>query len=262
MPYFRAASAFLAIVFVIIVAIIAFYVALRPNALEVYLDDAQVGVVRLDGNREITLEYITLHATTRLGSQLDGSRVRFSQEISANPIRLSAGAPSLTLDNLISGLVEAMDYYVYGAVIAVDGEEAALLPSVASAEIALGRFVYSFRVDAEAAFSHQLLNEVSVERRYIHNTELMTGEDALEALASSRSTPEIYTVQSGDTFSQIAVDMGMTTAALSARNPNVNPDILSVGQRLSVVRTARILNVMTIETTGNATITRINGIVQ
>jgi len=262
MHHFRVVSAFAVIVFAIIVAIIAFYATSRPNALEVYLDDTQIGAVRLDGNREITLEYITLHATTRLGSQLDGSRVRFSQEINANPVRLSVGAPTLTFDNLISSLVDAIDYYVYGAVIAVDGEEVVLLPSVVAAEIALGRFAYSFRIDATAAFNYQFLNEVSVERRYVHDTELMTTEKALEVLGSSRSTNEIYIVQSGDTFSQIALNMGMTTSALSARNPNVNPDVLQIGQRLSVIRTAPILNVVTTEMTGSEAVTRINGVVQ
>lgn|GEM_PF-2081362 len=260
--HFRALSTFAAIVFIISVGTIIFHAASRPNALEIYLDETQIGVVRLEGNREITLDYITRHAMARLGGRLDGSRVQLTGEIRANPVRLSVGAPSLTFDNLISGLVDVLDYYVYGAAILVDGAEVALLPSVVAAENALNSFAYSFRVNTDAAFSHQFLQEVTVARRYVHDTELMMAEEAVNALGSTQSTPEIYTVQSGDTFLQIAVNMRMTPTALSARNPNINPDVLFVGQTLFVVRTAPILNVMTIETYGNEIITRINGVVQ
>lgn len=47
-------------------------------------------------------------------------------------------------------------------------------------------------------------------------------------------TSEIYIVQKGDILSQLAVDYDTTTASLIARNNLSNPDVLYVGQELSV----------------------------
>jgi len=259
--HFRTISAFVAIILVVLSAAIAIYAAMRPNALEVYIDDVKIGVVRLDSSREITLDYIIRHAAARLESQL-GSHVQFSGQIEANAVRLSVGTPSLTFDNLISGLVDALDYSVYGAVIVVNGVEIAPLSSIFIAESTLNDFGHSFRVNIAAGFIYEFLEEVSIVRRYVYNVELMTISEAMNALATPQTTPEVYIVQRGDTFSHIALNMGMTMAALSARNPTVNPDWLEIGQALYVLRTAPVLNVRTVETTENEVITRVNGVVR
>jgi LysM repeat protein len=45
---------------------------------------------------------------------------------------------------------------------------------------------------------------------------------------------DIYIVKSGDVFSIIAQDYGLTTAELSALNPDINPNLIYVGQNLYV----------------------------
>jgi LysM repeat protein len=50
------------------------------------------------------------------------------------------------------------------------------------------------------------------------------------------SNTDVYIVQSGEYFSVIASRYGLTTAELSALNPDVNPDLIYVGQELYVPR--------------------------
>jgi len=47
-------------------------------------------------------------------------------------------------------------------------------------------------------------------------------------------TPFIYTVKSGDTMGQIAQSFNISLSALTAANPNVDPNTISVGQTLKI----------------------------
>jgi membrane-bound lytic murein transglycosylase D len=49
-----------------------------------------------------------------------------------------------------------------------------------------------------------------------------------------KTKPLYYTVKSGDLFNRIAQKYGMTVAELQRLNPSVNPDRITVGQRLKV----------------------------
>ncbi|MDR2182585.1 MAG: hypothetical protein LBE55_00250, partial [Clostridiales bacterium] len=63
MRHFRVFSTFAGIAFAIFAVSLVFFLATRPNALEIYLDEASIGTVRLEGaGRDLTLEYITRHA--------------------------------------------------------------------------------------------------------------------------------------------------------------------------------------------------------
>ncbi len=46
--------------------------------------------------------------------------------------------------------------------------------------------------------------------------------------------PDIYVVQPGDTYYGIAAKLGMTVYELSGMNPDVNPDMLQIGEELCI----------------------------
>lgn len=51
-------------------------------------------------------------------------------------------------------------------------------------------------------------------------------------------TPQIYTVQSGDTFSGIATKFGLTMAQLQAANPQIkDPNKLQIGDKVTIPAT-------------------------
>jgi LysM repeat protein len=52
--------------------------------------------------------------------------------------------------------------------------------------------------------------------------------------AGSAPAKKVYIVQPGDTLTRIAIQFGVTEAALVAANPGLNPDQIAVGQRLVI----------------------------
>jgi teichoic acid transport system ATP-binding protein len=50
----------------------------------------------------------------------------------------------------------------------------------------------------------------------------------------SRRVGRTYTIREGDTFETIASDQGTTVERLEALNPDVDPNLLQVGQRIVV----------------------------
>lgn len=242
MRYFRAISSFAAIIFVTLTAAFIFYMATRPNALEVYLDEVPIGAVRFDRSREITLEYIMLHTFARLETQL-GSNVRLVSEIEANPVRLGMSSSNLTFDNLVTALIDRMDYQVWGAIIVVDGAHSVTLPSSDAAESLLTDIAQSLRQGGGVLSFHDTFAEdIEIVRRYVTREQLMTRDDAYAVLMTPREVPGIHIIQSGDTFWGIEQATGMSVSDIAAANPDVNPLALEVGQRIMVVRTVPTLS--------------------
>jgi nucleoid-associated protein YgaU len=242
MRHFRVLSTFAGIAFAIFAVSLVFFLATRPNALEIYLDEASIGTVRLEGaGRDLTLEYITRHAAARLESHL-GSNVRFVSEIEANPVRAGTGVVVLTFDNLVTALIDALDYYVFGAVVMVDGDAAATLPSLAAAEDLLGEIAGDLRQGGGAMpFQDVFAQDVDIARGYVRRAELMTRAQAHSALTTPRNVPGTHIVQAGDTFWGIEQATGMSINDIAQANPGVNPANLQVGQIIRVVRTVPIL---------------------
>ena len=244
MRHFRTVSTFVALIFAISAAILVFSVATRPNALEIYLDGGTVpvGVVRMDGGRQVTPEYITRHATARLETQL-GSHVRLVSEIEANPLRIGTGTAALTFDNLITALVNSLDYYVWGAIIIVDGAPSAALSSSNAAESLLSDIAGGLRQGGGAmSFQHVFAQEVEIENIYVRRQELMTRDAAYRALTTPREVPGFHIIQRGETFWSIGLSIGMSESDLIAANPGVDYTALQVGQRIAVVRTVPVLS--------------------
>jgi nucleoid-associated protein YgaU len=200
-----------------------------------------IGTVRLDGSRDITPEYITLHATARLETQL-GSHVRLISEIEANPVRVGTGDTVLTFDNLMTALIGALDYHVWGAVIIVDGTSVATLPSTQTAESLLTDIAQGLRQGNTAASFHNVFAQnIEIALDYVPRAELMTEGQARSALTMPREVPGIHIVRQGDTFWGISQITGMSESDIAAANPDADQYRLYVGQRLAVVHTVPVL---------------------
>lgn len=76
------------------------------------------------------------------------------------------------------------------------------------------------------------------DRIYIGQQLVISGSSAAPATQPSTApaspTGSIYIVQRGDTLSRIAARFGSTVSALAARNGLANPNLIWVGQRLSI----------------------------
>jgi len=242
-------AALIGVTFAFIFAIVGMMrLVTRPNALEVFLDDALIGVMRLDGRRDINIDYIVLHAQTRLQGRY-GSAVQLTGEISANPVRAGDGL-ALSFDGLMTALLRDADYYVHGAVISINGIYAVSVSSAANAEELLARIIALHTYDMPYIDSYEFVETVAIAQTLVHHTNVLDTADAFAALTAFRPVQGTHVVQSGETLYGIAISTGMGLNALFAANPGIDadaPGFLSIGQVLSVTRMLPTLSVRTFQ---------------
>lgn len=78
-----------------------------------------------------------------------------------------------------------------------------------------------------------LINEQMIENQEIYDP-IIISSDLSDNQAVAVNETETYVVQKGDMLSQLAIDFNTTSAALIAMNNLENPDVLYVGQKLTV----------------------------
>ena len=69
----------------------------------------------------------------------------------------------------------------------------------------------------------------------------------LAALTANTNGQTVYEVQKGDTFMQIALDNGMTVSEMSELNPDVDINVIYIGQLLNVKEEIPFLSVKTVD---------------
>ena len=99
----------------------------------------------------------------------------------------------------------------------------------------------------ENTVSAEFVEPVRVSRQYTAATDIRE-EDEMMAILTSNSLEEVdYTVQAGDTFSDIANGHDMRMAELKALNPEVEVDTLMVGDTLTISQAVPMLSVRTVD---------------
>lgn len=78
-----------------------------------------------------------------------------------------------------------------------------------------------------------LINEQMIDNQEIYDP-IIISSDISDDQAMAVNETETYVVQKGDMLSQLAIDFNTTSAALIAMNNLENPDVLYVGQKLTV----------------------------
>lgn len=91
------------------------------------------------------------------------------------------------------------------------------------------------------------VDQVSISREYIASTVEQDAANIEAALTANTNGQTTYTVVSGDTFSDIANNNGMTMAELEALNPGVDIQMLMIGQELNVKEEIPTLSVRTVD---------------
>ena len=69
----------------------------------------------------------------------------------------------------------------------------------------------------------------------------------LATLTANTNGQTVYEVQAGDTFMQIALDNGMTVSEMSELNPDVDINVIYIGQLLNVKEEIPFLSVKTVD---------------
>ncbi|MDR2167000.1 MAG: LysM peptidoglycan-binding domain-containing protein [Clostridiales bacterium] len=220
-------------IFAILAGLFAFDILRQPNALAVYVDGENLGILRQNGGR-LDPEYLEMHTLTRLQSRF-GTAIFPTKEIYASPVRVGRNAETISFDSMVTALENALDFYVYAAEIRVNGARAAILPSAAEAYALL---------DGIKGENYEFIEDIIVANIAIHNSYVLSRDEALEILTTPRVVRKAYTVRPGDNLYNIARNFGMSLSALLAANPDVNPEaFLREGDLLVVMPNIPVLNV-------------------
>lgn len=216
------------------------------NAANVYIDSDLAGIIAWDKKSEVNAEYIEKMTVLKLESNL-GTGVQLTQKITMESIHASSN-DTIAFDNLLETLTKKCAYNIEAAAITIDGEQLGILQNTSIAETVLKNVKDSYYQEDLNITKAEFVEDMDVASIYVSSdTKFMTSDKAYSLLSSTTSTPEIYTVQSGDTFSRIASAYGMTTDEIRALNPNIDETKLQIGQELNITSQKPMVSVRTYE---------------
>jgi hypothetical protein len=223
---------------------LAYNMLTKPNALDVYLNGESLGIMRWDRG-PLDPNYLKTHVLTRLASQYE-AEILPADEISASPVRAGRNAATISFDAMVSNLIQNLEFYVYGAIITVNGDEAAMLSNIEAADGLLREITLSFH--GENVIDLEIVEDVKIHSAKINKNDLMTRSQAYNTLITPRPVQMVHTVSSGESLYTIAGRYGMLLPGLLTANPNIIPsNFLQEGQLLVVVPNIPIISVRTLE---------------
>jgi len=144
---------------------------------------------------------------------------------------------------LKTALAEKLFFSTNAAALVVDGQIRLALEDRKEAQSLLNRMKASYRTPgADVAFAE----DVRIEDVKVDSSELTRLDEALDKIRKGTKEVETYRVKDGDTLWDIASLAGMSTEELIAANPDMNPDRISIGQKLNLTAVKPIINVLAV----------------
>ena len=99
----------------------------------------------------------------------------------------------------------------------------------------------------ENTVSSEFVGTVSISHQYTASDVNQDTQVMLDSLTANTNGQTVYEVQKGDTFMQIALDNGMTVSEMSELNPDVDINVIYIGQLLNVKEEIPFLSVKTVD---------------
>ncbi len=90
-------------------------------------------------------------------------------------------------------------------------------------------------------------NEVTISRCRVQPAMVVSKEEAIAVLTGTRDAVITHRVQEGETFSSIALEYGVGTQELMDANPGIQPELLQMGENITVSAPQPIIAVETVE---------------
>ena len=230
------------LLYVVILALAAGVMVFRSTYVKAYavtIDGVEIGVVT-DTNAVATA--ITC-AEFRVGDVLCedydcGASVQFI-EVYSTPDEITDA--SVFEDYIYAAAEATMDAYV----LYVNDEEIGMAPTHQAVEDLLYRVAEPYMT--ENTVDYGFVEDITVTTVEVPSNTEFDLEAMLGALTVHTVEEAFYTVVKGDTFSKISKTLDMSIEELSALNPEVNINKLSVGQALVIQQSVPYLSVYTVD---------------
>ena len=137
------------------------------------------------------------------------------------------------------------------AVVAVGDQTAVAVQTEEEAQWVVDQLLEPYKAErsGETVESAAFVEEVTVEQSNVSPEDIRDKETALSLMRYGATPDQVqsYTVQQGDTLSEIAQEYGVRTSDLRAANPQlVSADMIDIGDELSISKSKGLVNVQTV----------------
>lgn len=226
----------------------------------VIVDGEEIGIVN---DKEIVINWEKEQAS-KIQEELKNTNLALSNEITFKLERKL----KTTYDNnqTLESLEKVISFEATGVEIIVDGKAIGVVSNQEVAEKLInqikeeymptkGLTVMAASIEEDSNNQETQLNnieikeEVTFEEVTVIAEDLLLEEDMFTLLKKGTLEEKIYTVQEGDTISEVAVKFGLTTDQVYKMNTWLNGELIHIGDKIVVTAMTPPVTVKTIETT-------------
>lgn len=211
--------------------------------LQVYIDGEPVGFVSKRSDFINVVERVEDKV-----SQILGYPYTLNTDVSYN-IEMFNRKEILDLETaekiLFSGISEIEQAYV----ITVDGEIIGAHRDKEAIETIINSFLQKETAEAEGETITRVefVRDIDVNLQYTNAKYVKTLSEINQVLSSNVRDRESYKIQAGDTLEAIARNHGLSTQALIALNPDIDPDNIMEGQVITVKEEIPLMSIRTVK---------------
>lgn len=205
----------------------------------VFLNNEQVGIVR---SKE------TLNtAVKKIQTELE-SKYNTSVNLVGNIEVVESNSTDAELTSelaFFSKLRSMIDFKSIAYAVVVNGEQVGVVNSQEEAQnvIKSVKEYFTKNYSQDDILEAEFAEDVQVKEVNVNFDEVMTEEDLLNYIIIGTDEKVAYTVETGDTYWDIAIENGMTVEELYAANPESDKEKLMPGDELSLVVPTPFINV-------------------
>ncbi len=184
--------------------------------------------------------FVQASASEALGYDYD-----FSNESLRTHPTIVANDAILTEEALVDEICDANSIVSYSYVLKVNGQTVATGASEDEIKDALMAKLDQYRT--ENTISVEFNEPITISREIVSSEERSSLAPVEEAINATSQEEVIYTVQEGDTWSEIAARYDMSSSELLELNPGFDIDKIWLGQELTVSAAVPLLSVKTVD---------------
>ena len=209
-------------------------------ATAVVVNGEYAGAVANRGVFENARAFVQASASEALGYDYD-----FANESLRTHPTIAANSAILSQDALVDKICDANSIVSYSYVLKVDGQTVATGESEDAIKDALMAKLSQYRT--EDTISVEFSAPITISREIVGSGERASLADVEEAVNATSQEEVVYTIQAGDTWSEIAARYEMSSDELLALNPGFDMDKIWEGQELTVSAAVPLLSVKTVD---------------
>ena len=208
------------------------------NSRSVYvvsIGDLVLGTIEQAETKDEALHLLLEEEAARVGLEIG-----LETDVTVTKAKDDGTLSELTAEQLTQALRENLVYVAMGYVINVDGQDVVALADEEDARGAIfdlrADYIHKFIEARNASVDEVLINEaIDFEPKPVATDCIRTREEAVQILARGTDKTLCYTVQRGDSLWGIAQANHLSVDDLRKANPEVQSDLLQIGQELSLV---------------------------